>query len=98
MIKFITKATKILAITIVVVIIVALGIILFMFVKSDKKKDVGMVFLGFATLMFGMETMTDAVSGLKNVPAFQELSGKSKIERSSRTWYAHFAIRDEKYA
>lgn len=32
-----------------------------------------MVLLGFATLMFGMETMTGAVSGLKNVPAFQEL-------------------------
>ena len=44
-----------------------------MFTKSNKKKDIGMILLGFATLMFGMETMTDAVSGLKNVPAFQEL-------------------------
>ncbi len=49
------------------------GVVLFMFTKSNKKKDIGMVLLGFATLMFGMETMTDAVSGLRDVPAFQEL-------------------------
>ncbi len=49
------------------------GIALLMFAKSNKKKDIGVVFLGFATLMFGMETMTDAVSGLKEIPAFQEM-------------------------
>ena len=32
-----------------------------------------MIFLGFATLMFGMETMSGAVSGLREVPAFREL-------------------------
>ena len=32
-----------------------------------------MVLLGFATLMGGMETMTDAVSALKDIPAFQEM-------------------------
>lgn len=54
-------------------ILALIGIILFMFTKSNKKKDIGTVLLGFATLMFGMETMTGAVSGLRNVPAFQEL-------------------------
>ena len=54
-------------------ILALIGIALYMFTKSNKKRDIGMVLLGFATLMFGMETMTDAVSGLKNVPAFQEL-------------------------
>ncbi|MBE5941725.1 MAG: Na/Pi cotransporter family protein [Lachnospiraceae bacterium] len=54
-------------------VLALIGIILFMFTKSNKKKDVGIVLLGFATLMFGMETMTDAVSGLKDIPAFQEL-------------------------
>ena len=49
------------------------GIILAMFCKSSKKKDTGMILLGFATLMFGMETMTGAVSGLKDVPGFQKL-------------------------
>ena len=54
-------------------VLALIGIVLFMFTKRNKKKDIGMILLGFATLMFGMETMTDAVSGLKNVPAFQEL-------------------------
>ena len=49
------------------------GIVYYMFLKDSRKKDTGMIFLGFATLMFGMETMTDAVSGLKDVPAFQQL-------------------------
>jgi phosphate:Na+ symporter len=50
-----------------------IGIILYMFIKKAKKKDTGMAFLGFATLMFGMESMSGAVSGLKNVPAFQNM-------------------------
>ena len=54
-------------------VLALIGIVLFMFIKSNKKKDIGVVLLGFATLMFGMETMTDAVSGLRDVPAFQEL-------------------------
>ena len=54
-------------------VLALIGIVLFMFTKSNKKKDIGMVLLGFATLMFGMETMTGAVSGLRDVPAFQEL-------------------------
>lgn len=49
------------------------GIILYMFCRSGKKKDTGTIFLGFATLMFGMETMSGAVSGLGELPAFQEL-------------------------
>ena len=44
-----------------------------MFCKKDKQKDTGLILLGFATLMFGMDTMSGAVAGLKNVPAFQEL-------------------------
>ena len=54
-------------------VLALIGIILYMFTKSSKKKDIGMILLGFATLMFGMETMTDAVSGLRNIPAFGEL-------------------------
>ncbi len=49
------------------------GIILYMFVKDARKKDTGMILLGFATLMFGMETMSGAVAGLRDVPAFQQL-------------------------
>lgn len=50
-----------------------IGIILYMFSKSSKKKDSGAIFLGFATLMFGMETMSTAVAGLADVPAFRDL-------------------------
>ena len=49
------------------------GIILYMFVKKSKARDTGMIFLGFATLMFGMETMSEAVGGLADVPAFQQM-------------------------
>ena len=50
-----------------------IGIIFYMFLKDAKKKDTGLILLGFATLMFGMETMSGAVSGLRDVPAFQQL-------------------------
>lgn len=49
------------------------GIIFYMFLKNAKKKDTGMILLGFATLMFGMETMSGAVKGLGNIPEFQNL-------------------------
>ena len=54
-------------------VLALIGIIFYMFLKSSKKKDTGMILLGFATLMFGMDTMSGAVEGLKDVPAFQEL-------------------------
>lgn len=54
-------------------VLALIGIIFYMFLKSDKKKDTGMILLGFATLMIGMDIMSDAVSGLKDVPAFQNL-------------------------
>ncbi len=54
-------------------ILALIGIINYMFCRSSKKKDTGMILLGFATLMFGMETMSGAVAGLKDVPAFTDL-------------------------
>lgn len=54
-------------------ILALIGIILYMFCKSSKKKDTGVIFLGFATLMFGMETMSTSVAGLSEVPAFTHL-------------------------
>ena len=50
-----------------------IGIIMYIFLKGEKKKDTGMILLGFATLMFGMETMSAAVKGLANVPEFTQL-------------------------
>ena len=54
-------------------VLALIGVVFYMFLKDGKKKDTGMILLGFATLMFGMDTMSDAVSGLKDVPQFQQL-------------------------
>ncbi len=54
-------------------ILALIGIIFYLFSKVSKRKDTGMILLGFATLMFGMDTMSGAVSGLKEVPAFSDL-------------------------
>lgn len=54
-------------------VLAVIGIVLYMFVKSSKKKDIGSILLGFAVLMFGMETMSGAVEPLKDVPAFTNI-------------------------
>jgi len=54
-------------------VLALIGIIYFMFAKGNKKKDTGTILLGFAVLMYGMDTMSDAVSGLANVPEFQKI-------------------------
>lgn len=54
-------------------VLALIGIVMTMFCKDSKKKDTGTILLGFATLMFGMDTMSDAVSGLADVPEFQQL-------------------------
>ena len=52
-------------------ILAFVGILYYMFM-NEKKKDTGMIFLGFATLMYGMSIMSDSVSGLANVPEFAQ--------------------------
>ncbi len=54
-------------------VLALIGIIFQMFAKSDRKKDIGVVLLGFAVLMFGMDTMSGAVKGLKDEPWFTDL-------------------------
>ena len=54
-------------------VLALIGIVYYMFIKDGRKKDIGMIMLGFATLMFGMDTMSDAVKGLRDVPQFQQL-------------------------
>ena len=54
-------------------VLALIGIVLYMLPTADgKRKDTGTILLGFATLMFGMETMSGAVSGLSEVPAFAQ--------------------------
>ena len=54
-------------------VLALIGIIMYMFSKDSRKNDTGMIMLGFATLMFGMDTMSGAVSGLREVPAFRQM-------------------------
>ncbi len=54
-------------------VLALIGIVLYMSKKDDKRRDTGTILLGFATLMFGMETMSGAVAGLGEIPAFQQL-------------------------
>ncbi len=54
-------------------VLALIGIIFFMFLKDSKKKDTGAILLGFAVLMFGMDIMSEAVAGLKDVEGFKEL-------------------------
>lgn len=54
-------------------ILALIGIILYTMAKSDKKKDAGEIMLGFAVLMFGMESMSGAVEPLADVPEFTNI-------------------------
>ena len=54
-------------------ILALIGIVFYMGSKSSKLKDTGMILLGFATLMFGMDAMSAAVSGLQDVPEFRNI-------------------------
>ncbi len=54
-------------------ILALVGLVFTMVGKNSKKKDTGNILLGFAVLMFGMNTMTDAVAGLENVAWFRNL-------------------------
>ena len=54
-------------------IVALIGIILIMFTKSSKKKDIGSVCVGFAILMTGMTMMSGAVKPLADLPQFKEV-------------------------
>ena len=54
-------------------VLALIGIVFYMFSKNSRRQDTGLILLGFATLMFGMESMSDAVSGLREVPQFWQM-------------------------
>ena len=54
-------------------ILAFIGIIFYMFQKNPKRRDTGLILLGFAVLMFGMEAMSDSVAGLKDNPEFTRI-------------------------
>ncbi len=51
-------------------VIAIIGVFLLFSKKNEKKKNIGAIMLGFATLMFGMDYMSSAVEPLKDVPQF----------------------------
>lgn len=54
-------------------ILAIIGIVLLMFAKREKQKDVSSILLGFAVLMVGMSLMSDSVSGLRSDPNFAQM-------------------------
>ena len=54
-------------------VIALIGIMMIMVSKKEKRKDIGSIFVGFAVLMYGMELMSDSVSGLSEMPQFESM-------------------------
>ena len=54
-------------------VLAVIGIAFLMFSKKDKLKDIGNILVGFAVLMFGMDTMSGAVKPLADVPEFTNI-------------------------
>ncbi len=54
-------------------ILAIIGVAIIMFSKKDDKKNIAMILVGFAVLMFGMDTMSEAVKPLRDVPEFTSI-------------------------
>lgn len=54
-------------------VLAVIGVFFLMFSKKDKLKDIGMIMVGFAVLMTGMDTMSGAVKPLADVPEFTNI-------------------------
>jgi len=54
-------------------ILAFIGIVYYMFIKNQRKKDIGLILLGFATLIYGMDAMSAAVKPLGQMEGFRNL-------------------------
>lgn len=54
-------------------VLAIIGVVFLQFLKNDKKKNIGMILVGFAILMTGMDTMSAAVKPLADVPEFTNI-------------------------
>lgn len=54
-------------------ILAIVGVSMILFAKSSRPKDIGTIMIGFSVLMFGMDTMSEAVKPLADVPEFTRL-------------------------
>jgi len=57
-------------------VLAMIGILMIMAGKTQKKKDLGAILLGFTILMYGMDMMSGAVKPLQNMPGFADLFTK----------------------
>ena len=53
-------------------ILALIGVFYLLFSKNEKKKDIALILIGFAVLMYGMETMSDSVAPLADQPGFSK--------------------------
>ncbi len=54
-------------------VLAAIGLIMNMTAKDDKRKNTSTILIGFAILMFGMDMMSGAVEGLRDNPTFTRM-------------------------
>ena len=54
-------------------ILAMIGVIMIMFLKKEKLHDIGKILVGFAILMYGMDSMSTAVEPLADVPEFTNI-------------------------
>ncbi len=54
-------------------ILAFLGILLRMISKEEKKKNIGLIFIGFAILMTGMDFMSNSMNSVQEMKGFQNL-------------------------
>lgn len=53
-------------------ILAFIGIVIRMISKSEKKRNLGIIFIGFVVLMFGMELMSESMRAVRTVPGFDK--------------------------
>lgn len=54
-------------------ILAVIGVVLYIFLKNPKRKDIGLILLGFSVLIFGMDIMSDAIAPLADLEWFRNL-------------------------
>ncbi len=54
-------------------VLALIGVAFILFSKKEMRKNIGSILIGFAILMFGMDTMSSAVKPLANEPGFTNL-------------------------
>ncbi len=54
-------------------VLALIGVFFILFSKNEKKKDIALIMIGFAVLMYGMQMMSDSVSPLADEPGFAKM-------------------------